>query len=115
MLVATHDPRLFEFAARILYIEDGSFTREEPANPEAKSRAGAANRAPWNAQLEYHHRQIEREIRSCSREAGQSYEKTALFLDPCIAPVCEYGTRPCSRRVTSRWAKKRKRTIITRP
>jgi putative ABC transport system ATP-binding protein len=29
VLVVTHDPRVFEFADRILYIEDGSLTREE--------------------------------------------------------------------------------------
>lgn len=29
VLVVTHDPRLFGFADRILYIEDGSLTREE--------------------------------------------------------------------------------------
>jgi putative ABC transport system ATP-binding protein len=33
VLVVTHDPRLFGFADRILYIEDGSLTREELSEP----------------------------------------------------------------------------------
>ena len=41
VLVVTHDPRLFEFADRIVYIEDGSLTREELVNP-----AGAALHKP---------------------------------------------------------------------
>jgi len=35
VLVVTHDPRLFGFADRILYIEDGSLTREETADSKA--------------------------------------------------------------------------------
>jgi putative ABC transport system ATP-binding protein len=37
VLVVTHDQRLFGFADRILYIEDGSLTREELADPKAMS------------------------------------------------------------------------------
>ena len=33
VLVVTHDPRLFGFADRIVYIEDGLLTREEFADP----------------------------------------------------------------------------------
>jgi len=32
VLVVTHDPRLFEFADRIVHIEDGSLTREQSAD-----------------------------------------------------------------------------------
>jgi putative ABC transport system ATP-binding protein len=35
VLVVTHDPRLFGFADRILYIEDGSLTREELTDPKS--------------------------------------------------------------------------------
>jgi len=35
VLVVTHDPRLFEFADRILYIEDGSLTHEELTDPKS--------------------------------------------------------------------------------
>jgi putative ABC transport system ATP-binding protein len=35
VLVGTHDPRLFGFADRILYIEDGSLTREELSDPKS--------------------------------------------------------------------------------
>jgi putative ABC transport system ATP-binding protein len=43
VLVVTHDPRLFEFADRILYIEDGSLTREELADPSMRN--SSINRA----------------------------------------------------------------------
>jgi putative ABC transport system ATP-binding protein len=46
VLVVTHDPRLFGFADRILYIEDGSLTREELTNPEVNlMRSSSINRA----------------------------------------------------------------------
>ncbi len=35
VLVVTHDPRLFGFADRIVYIEDGMLTREEAPGPNA--------------------------------------------------------------------------------
>jgi ABC-type lipoprotein export system ATPase subunit len=35
VLVVTHDPRLFGFADRIIYIEDGSLTREELSEPKS--------------------------------------------------------------------------------
>ena len=34
VLVVPHDPRLFEFADRIVHIEDGSLTREQSANEQ---------------------------------------------------------------------------------
>jgi putative ABC transport system ATP-binding protein len=34
VLVVTHDPRLFGFADRIIHIEDGALTREEPTMPQ---------------------------------------------------------------------------------
>jgi putative ABC transport system ATP-binding protein len=37
VLVVTHDPRLFDFADRILHIEDGALTREELVNPNARA------------------------------------------------------------------------------
>jgi putative ABC transport system ATP-binding protein len=37
VLVVTHDPRLFDFADRILHIEDGALTREELVNPTARA------------------------------------------------------------------------------
>jgi putative ABC transport system ATP-binding protein len=37
VLVVTHDPRLFEFADRIVHIEDGALTREEPADARSSS------------------------------------------------------------------------------
>jgi putative ABC transport system ATP-binding protein len=46
VLVVTHDPRLFEFADRILHIEDGSLTREELTDPEVNlMRSSRINRA----------------------------------------------------------------------
>ena len=33
VLVVTHDPRLFEFADRIVHIQDGSLTREQSTGP----------------------------------------------------------------------------------
>jgi putative ABC transport system ATP-binding protein len=44
VLVVTHDPRLFGFADRIVHIEDGLLTREEPCNTDpasATARAGS--------------------------------------------------------------------------
>ena len=35
VLVVTHDPRVFGFADKILYIEDGSLTREELTDPKS--------------------------------------------------------------------------------
>jgi putative ABC transport system ATP-binding protein len=35
VLVVTHDPRLFDFADRILHIEDGVLTPEEPYAPQS--------------------------------------------------------------------------------
>jgi putative ABC transport system ATP-binding protein len=40
VLVVTHDPRLFSFADRILHIEDGALTREEPAVPQTDLPGG---------------------------------------------------------------------------
>jgi putative ABC transport system ATP-binding protein len=49
VLVVTHDPRLFSFADRVLYIEDGSLTREEFTGPEAiRYPAAALNETPLN-------------------------------------------------------------------
>ncbi len=49
VLVVTHDPRLFGFADRILYIEDGSLTREEFTDPEFNPmRSSGLNRDPSN-------------------------------------------------------------------
>jgi len=46
VLVVTHDQRLFGFADRILYIEDGSLTREEFTDPEVNlMRSSSVNRA----------------------------------------------------------------------
>jgi putative ABC transport system ATP-binding protein len=46
VLVVTHDPRLFGFADRILYIEDGLLTREELTDPEVNlMRSSSINRA----------------------------------------------------------------------
>ena len=39
VLVVTHDPRLFEFADRIVYIEDGVLTREELTRRSPTSRS----------------------------------------------------------------------------
>ena len=44
VLVVTHDPRLFEFADRIIHIEDGALTREEPAMPQAAKAICRPNR-----------------------------------------------------------------------
>jgi putative ABC transport system ATP-binding protein len=37
VLVVTHDARLFEFADRIIHIEDGLLTREDPCKPQQAS------------------------------------------------------------------------------
>jgi hypothetical protein len=37
VVVVTHDPRLFGFADRTVYIEDGSLTREELPTPRMRS------------------------------------------------------------------------------
>jgi putative ABC transport system ATP-binding protein len=39
VLVVTHDPRLFQFADRIMHIEDGALTREKSTKPSAGIRA----------------------------------------------------------------------------
>jgi putative ABC transport system ATP-binding protein len=52
VLVVTHDPRLFEFADRILHIEDGSITREELASSRDQSTAPQRNGARQMALLE---------------------------------------------------------------
>jgi putative ABC transport system ATP-binding protein len=41
VLVVTHDPRLFDFADRIVHIEDGALTREEPSHAKAIRPAAA--------------------------------------------------------------------------
>ena len=43
VLVVTHDPRLFEFADRIVHIEDGSLTREEFADPQVSLLRGSSS------------------------------------------------------------------------
>jgi putative ABC transport system ATP-binding protein len=45
VLVVTHDPRLFDFADRIVHIEDGSLTHEEVTGGRAMS--GARRPAPF--------------------------------------------------------------------
>ncbi len=45
VLVVTHDARLFEFADRILHIEDGRVTHEEPGDRAARKERGAATAA----------------------------------------------------------------------
>lgn len=45
VLVVTHDPRLFEFADRIVHIEDGSLTHEQSADLKSIS-CSAASTAP---------------------------------------------------------------------
>ena len=45
VLVVTHDPRLFEFADRIVHIEDGSLTREQSTDLKSIS-CSAASIAP---------------------------------------------------------------------
>ncbi len=45
VLVVTHDPRLFEFADRIVHIEDGSLTREQSTDLKSIS-SSAASTAP---------------------------------------------------------------------
>jgi len=42
VLVVTHDQRLFDFADRIIHIEDGLLTREEPCNTDPASAAARA-------------------------------------------------------------------------
>jgi putative ABC transport system ATP-binding protein len=41
VLVVTHDPRLFEFADRIIEIEDGALTREQAHRIKAMDRSTA--------------------------------------------------------------------------
>jgi putative ABC transport system ATP-binding protein len=41
VLVVTHDPRVFEFADRIVYIEDGMLTREEFTRDRSSTAAAA--------------------------------------------------------------------------
>ena len=41
VLVVTHDPRVFEFADRIVYIEDGVLTREEFTRDRSSTAAAA--------------------------------------------------------------------------
>lgn len=54
VLVVTHDPRLFEFADRIVRIEDGSLTREEFTDPQVNLiRGSGVKRARSHALLEY--------------------------------------------------------------
>ena len=54
VLVVTHDPRLFEFADRIIHIEDGSLTREELTDPHVNvMRGSSVSRARQRALLEY--------------------------------------------------------------
>ena len=52
VLVVTHDPRLFGFADRILHIEDGSITQEEPADFRDQSNAPPRNGARQMSLLE---------------------------------------------------------------
>ncbi len=40
VLVVTHDPRVFEFADRIIYIEDGVLTQEKFIEPRRESKPG---------------------------------------------------------------------------
>jgi putative ABC transport system ATP-binding protein len=46
VLVVTHDTRLFKFADRILHIEDGAITREEPNVPERAVMRGTSFQFP---------------------------------------------------------------------
>ena len=54
VLVVTHDPRIFDFADRIVHIEDGSLTREELTDPHVNvMRGSSVSRARQRALLEY--------------------------------------------------------------
>jgi putative ABC transport system ATP-binding protein len=54
VLVVTHDPRLFEFANRIVHIEDGSLMREEFTVPKVNlMRSSGVERTRKDALLEY--------------------------------------------------------------
>lgn len=47
VLVVTHDPRSFGFADRIIYIEDGALTREEPTAPQPSVIRDTATSLRW--------------------------------------------------------------------
>jgi len=47
VLVVTHDPRLFEFADRIVRIVDGTLTREELDETNLARRSGTGRNENW--------------------------------------------------------------------
>jgi len=70
VLVVTHDARLFGFADRIIHIEDGLLTREEPCNPDP---ANAAARGGSTRLLSPDLRKIKPQQAACRNTGGHPF------------------------------------------
>ena len=73
VLVVTHDARLFGFSDRIIHIEDGLLTREEPCNPDA---ANAAARGGSTRLLSPDLRKIKPQQAACGNPEDHSVRRS---------------------------------------